>query len=179
MARSAEVIGLVAWLSARDVSFRVTDYATPGVHTPSSYHYRPGTGGTGLAIDVAGVVPGDRDAMLAIFEAFKPAQQFLAELIYSGAAYSIKNGRVVERYAVDAHWDHVHVAVERGVVLVKGPTNMPDDPALHNITGPVTFHPIFNSAGLCTGYYIFSTKTGEVHAYGTGAPYLGRSEVTA
>lgn len=54
---------------------------------------------------------------------------------------------------------------------------MADDPNLANITGPVTFHPIFNAEGHCTGYYVFSTKTAEVHSFGDGAPYYGRPEV--
>lgn len=51
---------------------------------------------------------------------------------------------------------------------------VPDDPSLPNIEGPLTFHPVFDSTGTVKGYYIFSTKTGELHAY--GLPYLGRSE---
>ena len=56
---------------------------------------------------------------------------------------------------------------------------MPDDPNLPNITGPVSLHPLVNSAGECTGYYVFSTKTGELHSFGPGAKYYGRSEVVA
>ena len=58
------------------------------------------------------------------------------------------------------------------------PTNggtMPD-PNLHDIEGPLSFHPVFDSAGNCTGYYFFGTTTGELHAYGPGAKFYGRSE---
>ena len=55
--------------------------------------------------------------MLAIFNAFGPVEHLLYELIYSGAPYSIKDGKRVARYAIDDHWDHVHVAVDRGVSL--------------------------------------------------------------
>lgn len=51
---------------------------------------------------------------------------------------------------------------------------MADDPKLPNIEGPLSFHPVFDSTGTVKGYYIFSTRTGELHAY--GVPYLGRSE---
>lgn len=38
----------------------------------------------------------------------------LAELIYSPLGYSIKNGKRVGAYAVKDHYDHVHVALQRG-----------------------------------------------------------------
>jgi hypothetical protein len=52
---------------------------------------------------------------------------------------------------------------------------VPDNADLPNIEGPLTFHPIATSAGVVLGYYIFSTRTGELHAHGD-VPYLGRSE---
>jgi hypothetical protein len=53
-----------------------------------------------------------------------------------------------------------------------------DNPDLPNIEGPLTFHPIADSNGYVTGYYIFSTRTGELHAHGDGnkVRYVGRSE---
>lgn len=173
---SAEVNGIIRYLMGTGVPFKVTDINTPGVHTPGSYHYREGTGGTGLAIDLAALTPSwNSPGLLEIFAHFGPVESQLAELIYSGAPYNIKDGRRVPRYAVEAHWNHVHVAVPKGTFL-KEPA-MPDDPNLPNITGPVEFHPIADSNGVCTGYYIFSTKTGELHAFGPGARFFGRSEV--
>lgn len=64
-------------------------------------------------------------------------------------------------------------------LLTGGTPTVPDDPNMPNITGPVTFHPLVAEDGKCMGYYIFSTKTGELHSFGPGAEYYGRSEVTA
>lgn len=179
MAPSAEVFGIIGHLANSGVRFRVTDLATPDVHSAGSYHYRAGTGGQGLAVDLAGLSPSrNSPELLRIFAAFQPVESHLAELIYSGAPYSIKNGRRVPRYAVAAHWDHVHIAVPHGTILAKEFT-VPDDPNLPNIKGPATFHPIFTSDGRCTGYYIFGTLTGEVHGHGPGAIFHGRSEVVA
>lgn len=195
MALSLEVQQLVAYIASTGVPHRVT--ATTGKyvstsnpcspHTPSSNHCQPGTGGTGLAIDIAEPhYSSNTPGLLAIFKAFAPVEKKLSELIYSGASYSIKNGLRVPRYAVSSHWDHIHVAVPRGTLLLpqtiihdEGVVTLPDDPNLPNITGPVSFHPICNSAGECTGYYIFSNKTGELHSFGPGAKFYGRSEVTA
>lgn len=54
-------------------------------------------------------------------------------------------------------------------------TPMADNPDLPNLEGPLSFHPIANQAGEVLGYYIFSTKTGELHTHGA-VPYKGRSE---
>lgn len=50
-------------------------------------------------------------------------------------------------------------------------------PDIPQITGPVEFHMVVSSDGRCTGYYIVSTKTGEIHAWGPGAVFHGRSDV--
>lgn len=173
---SREVDGIIAYMMSTGTPFKVTDVDTPGVHATGSYHYRPGTGGTGLAADLAGLTPSaNSPSLLGIFNQLAQVGGQLAELIYSGAPYSIKNGRRVPRYAIDAHWNHVHVAVPLGTIL-KEPV-MPDDPNMPNITYPVEFHPVVNSDGVCQGYYLFSVKTGEIHAYGPGAPFYGRSEI--
>lgn len=54
---------------------------------------------------------------------------------------------------------------------------VPDDPNLPNLTGPVELHLVVSAEGKCTGYYVFSPATGELHTHGPGAPYHGRSEV--
>lgn len=176
---SREVQALIRYITATGVAFKVTDVNTPGVHTPTSYHYREGTDGTGLAVDLALLSPSwNSPGLLNIFAHFGPVESQLAELIYSGAPYNIKDGKRVRPYAVEAHWNHVHVAVPKGTFL-KEPAHMADDPTLPNITGPVEFHPVVNSDGVCQGYYIFSQKTGELHSFGPGAVFYGRSEVVS
>lgn len=54
---------------------------------------------------------------------------------------------------------------------------MANHPELADIEGPLTFHPVINTtAGESRGYYIFSTATGELHTWGPGAVFFGRSE---
>lgn len=170
---------------------RVTDINTPGEHSAGGYHYKAGTAGDGLAVDVAGLVPYALDPvtaraqMLAICKRLEPYESKMAELICSHLPYSIKDGQRVSRYAVSSHWNHIHMAVPRGTFLRYVTTPMevaivPDDPAIPNITGPIEFHPVVNhQTGECTGYYIVSLKTGELHAWGPGAKFHGRSEVVA
>jgi hypothetical protein len=57
-------------------------------------------------------------------------------------------------------------------------STMPDDPNLPNIEGPLTLNTVVDSNGVCWGYYIFSTKTGELHAHGDPdhVKYWNRSE---
>lgn len=166
MAYSQEVQSIIKYLMQNGVAFRITDIDTPGVHTPSSYHYAPGTNGNGLAVDFAGLVPSTNSpALRRIVDAFIPVKGQLVEFLHPWNRAD--------------HDDHVHVAVPKGTFLVPIGDTVPDDPNLFNIAGPVSFHPICDSTGFCTGYYIFSTKTGEVHSYGPGAKYYGRSEVIA
>lgn len=103
-----EIDSLVAYLRHTGLPHRVT-WTTDGKHSAGSRHY------LGLAVDFAGPQPGrNTPEMLAIFKAFAPIEAQLYELIYSGAGYSIKAGRRVARYAVDTHWNHVHVSVNWG-----------------------------------------------------------------
>lgn len=170
MPASKEALGIIEWLMRAGVPFKVTSSfpATPGVHSTRSYHYRAGTGGDSLAVDFAGIAPSRNSPELrAIMNAFIPIRPLLAELLGPGDK---------------DHDDHVHVAVPKGTFLVPFPKEslpVADNPALPNITGPATFHPVVDSNGFCWGYYIFSTETAEVHAYGDGerVPYYGRSEV--
>lgn len=105
---SAETNALIAYLRHTGVPHRVTSI-TGGTHSDGSRHY------LGLAVDFAGPRPGrGTHELRAIFGAFTPIEGQLYELIYSGASYSIKNGQRVPRYAVDTHWNHVHVSVDRG-----------------------------------------------------------------
>lgn len=180
---SDEVLGIIAAVRATGTPHRVTDITGPG-HTRGSWHYRLGTHGAGLAVDFAGPVPSrDSEALAAVYEALEPYGPSCAELVYAGPGGGYwKAGRRVPPYSAAAHHDHIHVAVPVGVVLhTPSPDQevivVPDDPNLPNIEGPATFHPVIDTTtGMCTGYYIFGTKTAEVHGHGPGAPYHGRSE---
>lgn len=189
MAFSLEVQGMIALLRNLVVPHRVTDINTPGIHTAGGYHYKAGTNGDGLAIDAAATVPyaldpvAARAGMLTICKTLEPYERQFAELICSHLPYSIKDGRRVGRYAISAHWNHIHLAVNRGTFLAYVKPSLevsvvPDDPNIPNITAPIEFHPVINhQTGECTGYYIVSLKTGEIHAWGPGAKFHGRSEV--
>lgn len=182
---SAETAGIIALLKTFGLPFRITSI-TEGSHATTSYHYRQGTGGRGLAVDIAGPIPyrldpaGGKAAMLAICKALRPYERNFAELICSHLSYSVRDGQRVGRMSVASHYDHIHLAVKRGTLLAR-PTDVevtvvPDDPNLPNIEGPLTFHPCVATDGMCKGYYIFSVSTSELHAFGPGAPYYGRSE---
>lgn len=137
MAFSVEVQQLIQYLLNTGVKHRVTaitgTYLGPGdpcsPHKPTSYHCKPGTAGTGLAIDVAEPTAShDSPGLLAIFASFAVVESNLAELIYASAPYNIKDGKRVPPYAVAEHHDHVHVAVNKGTFLlpVQGEPVMPD-----------------------------------------------------
>lgn len=112
---SLEVTHLRGYLKASGVPHRIT--STVRSKLPSK-HAQKGTNGQGLATDAAGPKPArNTPEMLAIFKAFEPVEHLLYELIYSGAPYSVKKGKRVPRYAVEDHWDHVHISVEKGVFL--------------------------------------------------------------
>lgn len=192
MTISQEVAALIGYINAAGLPCRVTDTTGPG-HAEGSYHYAAGTGGDGLAVDFAGVSPGVTDAtaaqMLAVFQAFWLVGTQLAELIYSGSGVTkaIKGGKVVDGRSFYGplvwpdHRDHVHVAVARGTFLSHPARtmeeHMPDDPNLPNLPDILGFYPVINTTtGECTGYYILA-QDGELHAYGPGAKFYGRSEV--
>lgn len=102
------------------VAVRVT-CTTDHPATGTTYHLRPGTYGKGLAVDSrgreAGGVRGGPAVHMAVFSLFVPVQHLLAELIYSPAGYSIKDGRKVAPYAFDDHFNHVHAAFPLGLRL--------------------------------------------------------------
>lgn len=197
MPPSLEVRALIDFVESTGLLYRVTDVDGPG-HAAGSLHYAEGTDGHGLAVDFAGVTPGvtfvTRIQMESIYRAFLAYASELAELIYNapGIAVAVKNGRRVDgpSFYGPAVWadhvDHVHVAVRRGTFLAPlshplhtmGGTMPDNDPNLPDITGPVQFTALVNSAGECTGYFIFSEATGELHSFGPGARFYGRSEVT-
>lgn len=166
---------------------------TGGSHSSRSLHYVPATNGKGRAVDLADRRgPSSNSAwLLAINEAIirLVPLPLIAELIYGGeGSICVKNGRRVDGRVtfggvIDAHQNHIHLAVSEGFAYVttpEEPAPMPDDPTIPNIRGPVEFHTIVReSDGFCTGYYIFSPSTGEIHGWGEGAKFYGRSEVIA
>lgn len=165
---------------------------TGGTHAKASLHYAAGTNGKGRAADFASRQgPGqDTSDLLAINHAVYQLvpTAMISELIYAGPdAICVKNGKVVPGLSyygpttMAAHHNHVHVAVVpgftyQGVQEVHPMANV-NDPNLPDITGPVELQVLFDQSGTCTGYFIFSHATGELHGFGPGAKFHGRSEV--
>ena len=158
---------------------------TGGAHSAVSHHY------TGRAVDLAD--PGgpgwDTDGLLAINERIIQTLplSMISELIYSGPNnICVKGGRIVSgrsafgRAVMARHHDHVHLAVVPTFTYIGAQevVTVSDDPNLPNIVGPVQLAVLYNSAGECTGYFVFSEATGELHGFGPGARFHGRSEVT-
>lgn len=187
MRLSREVEALIAYVDAAGIPYRVTS-TTGGRHAETSRHFAAGTDGQGLAVDFAGPQPDDKPAMLDIYRLLLARHDQLHELIFWWPG---KVGALVRRRVqvvpmtygaavLDAHRLHVHASVDVGTYLEAPPRKEPamaDNPELPNITGPVELHVLMNSEGQCTGYIIFSTRTGELHTFGPGAHYYGRSEV--
>jgi hypothetical protein len=114
---SPEVAGIIAYAQTTGVPFRVTSTYRPGAVTAAG---NPSRHGRRLAVDFAGPHPGrDTDELAAIFKAFLPVEHKLNELIYAGpqVGFNIKAGKRVHKYAQGIHHDHVHVAVDPGLVL--------------------------------------------------------------
>lgn len=169
--------GLMGW---------AVTHTTDGDHSDQSLHYaRNGARAVDLAARSGPSV--DSDALLAIDEAIIRVipLSMITELIYGGPHnVCVKNGRIVDGptlYGADvmrSHHNHVHLAVVPTFTYNGAQeVHLPNNPDLPDITGPVEFHPLSNSDGEATGYYIFSTKTGELHSFGPGAKFYGRSEV--
>lgn len=88
---------ITALLSGKGVPFTVTS-TTGGKHAPNSYHYK------GKAVDL---VSGN---MMSIFNSLLNVAGNLAELFYTPAGFSIKNGKRVPPIAAAGHYNHVHAA---------------------------------------------------------------------
>jgi len=86
-----------------------------GEHVAGSYHYRVGTQGIGLAIDLVG------PSLLNIFNVFDSVYTHLEELIWNNHAAqgrNVKNGKHVAIYDTVANAsNHIHVAVNVGTFL--------------------------------------------------------------
>lgn len=149
-----------------------------GVHTKGSLHY------TGHARDY-GRSDSDMPAILEVLLPFAVGDNHVICELF-GLTTFWKNGRRVTpgRALHDSHQNHVHVGLRHNRLMptVTPPPQeepaVPDNPEIPNITGPVTLHLVVTASGVCTGYYVFSPETGEIHAWGPGATFHGRSEVT-
>lgn len=178
---SMEVTSLVNFIGRSGVPHRVTAtlgrYISPTnpcyPHSAGSNHCKPGTGGAGLAIDLAEPGPSSLSpGLLRIFAAFSAVESHLSELIYAGAPYNIKDGKRVPPYAVATHRNHVHVSAMRGHLLLPAPVRgqesgvvMPD----YEVIGtPVSLSITPTGLG-----YIILCDDGGVFAFGD-AKYLGR-----
>lgn len=148
---SAELGSITKALDTAGVPYRVTA-TTNGTHVNGSRHYWPcirpatpdGCSMYGLGIDIAGTVSywvdptRSKREMDAIFAVLAPMGGRFFELIYSHSDYAIKRGQRVARYAISAHWDHVHAAVSRGVYVAESPL-APKPPPPHPQEGqPMT-----------------------------------------
>lgn len=117
IACSAEVAGIIDFFEATGVPGRITSTSRPGAVTRAG---RPSRHGRRLAVDFAAPTPGiDTDDLAAIFNAFAPIAGDLNELIYAGPQVkrNVKARRWVGKYAEALHHNHVHVAVDQGVIL--------------------------------------------------------------
>lgn len=116
---SREVIGIIAYAEQAGVPYKVTSTYRPGAITAGG---NPSRHGRKLAVDFAGPEPSlNSEALAVIFRAFIPVEHKLNELIYAGpqASYNIKAGKRVGKYAQAIHHNHVHVAVDPGLVLAE------------------------------------------------------------
>lgn len=161
MGESLEVRGLRGWMAASGVGHRVTSTCRPA---GGSYHGRVGTGGCGLAVDLAGPEPGaDTAELAAVYRALVPLGPSCAELIYSGPGGGYwAQGRPVGPYAAAGHHNHVHVAVPLGWRLEA------HREALMAGKDIVAFHPTPDGKG-----YWIVTADGAVFAFGTAGYHGG------
>lgn len=157
---SRESRAIIAYVEAAGLPHRVTDVNGPG-HVDGSWHYVKATGGTGTAVDFGGAIPGVNQTtvlqMAAIYRALLDVGGQLAELIYSGidvdgrpVTIAVHQGRRVDGASFYGpavwrdHFDHVHVAVPRGVFLshptgtLQGGQMAVDDPNRTNVNAPIT-----------------------------------------
>lgn len=156
---------------------------TNGAHSKTSHHY------SGRAVDLAAMSGPGRNTseLLAINEGIVRVLplSMITELIYSGPDnVCVKDGRIIDGRRVygpvvmSRHADHVHLAVIDSFTY-NGTLeeSMADDPNLPNLPDIMGFYPVVNTAtGVATGYYILA-KDGQLHAFGPGAQFYGRSEV--
>lgn len=173
---SPEVEGIIAYATSTGVPFRITSTFRPGAITAAG---NPSRHGRKLAVDFAALTPGrDTEALAVIFRAFLPVERKLNELIYAGpqTSFNVKAGKRVGKYAQTIHHDHVHVAVDPGVILAA----VPHAEVVHSVTGPAPAdtdgredmaEPVDALAAPGGGCWVL-TRDGGVRAY-HGAPFQG------
>lgn len=98
----------------------------------------------------------------------------------------VSRGLLVPNYYVKGHRDVFSTACPGRKLYAMLPeirnpwrgAAMSDNPNLPNIEGPLSLHTVVDANGVCWGYYIFGTRTGEVHAHGDPdhVKYWNRSE---
>jgi hypothetical protein len=148
---------------------------TGGAHKPNSLHYQ------GRARDYGQSGSNLRD-IITVLRPFAIGPDHTLEELFGLDTY-IDNGRILSpsKGLWASHQDHVHVALRAGRVLPipaadQEEATMADNPDLPNIEGPLQLAVLTDAAGMCTGYAIFSISTGELHGFGPGWKYYGRSE---
>lgn len=155
--------------------------ATGGKHSARSLHFAPGTNGKGRAVDLV-----DRRGpsaasnwLLEINEAVVRLLplSFISELIYGGPnGFCVKDGRrvdgrVVYSSVIDAHRNHVHLAVTAGFTYNGGSAMPADDPNRTNVNAPIVG---IASTPTGKGYWLVAADGG-IFAFGD-AQYLGNVE---
>lgn len=169
-----------AFLAAQRVRFGPPTEAqtTGGKHAPTSLHY------VGRGRDY-GRSTSDMPAILEALRPWATGPNHVLHELY-GLTTFYKRGEAISpsRALFDAHQNHVHVGLRAGRTLplpvtthsIEEIRTMVDNPDLPNIEGPLQLVALSDQAGNCTGYYIFSISTGELHSFGPGAKFYGRSE---
>ena len=168
------------FLAAHRVRFGAPTKAqtTGGKHAPTSLHY------AGRGRDY-GRSTSDMRAILEALRPYATGPDHVLHELYGLTTY-LKRGETISpsRALFDAHQNHVHVGLRAGRTLplpvethtIEEIRTMVDNPDLPNIEGPLQLAVLTDQAGNCTGYAIFSISTGELHGFGPGWKYFGRSE---
>jgi hypothetical protein len=175
---SDEVRAIVRYLASTGIPHVVTSTTNHGQHTSTgnqSRHVQPGTHGNGLAVDFAERIGGGRDThgLLAIRNALIPVQKHCFEIIYAGPGHpdNIKRGHpyAYPKVVMDGHHTHVHVSVDRGVLLEPSPSQKVRpmyDPPIR--TGPIVADAYI---GTTQQHYLLD-ENGGIYTFG-GAPFHG------
>lgn len=165
---------------AAHIGARVTS-TTGGEHSATSYHFAAGTGGDGLAIDLAelsgpsALTPGLKRIATEVARLIGPQ---CAELIYAtGPNY--RNGQPYRWYGpvtLWAHRNHIHVAVRRGFRWT-APVTAPEVRPM--FSPPHVLEPIVASLAAPGGGFWLLAVSGAVYAYeGAWFPREGAAKGT-
>lgn len=153
---------------------------TGGKHASTSLHY------VGRGRDY-GRSTSDMQAILEVLRPLAAGRDFVVQELY-GLNVFYKNGAAIRPSPAlfASHQNHVHVGLRAGRTMppsvpvvahtIEEIRAMVNNPDLPDIEGPLQLALLSDQAGNCTGYAIFSVTTGELHGYGPGWTYHGRSE---